>query len=469
MNTTIAELEQWMKTPREGQDLEFKEAKNKYDIEKLYGYCVAIANEGGGKFILGVSDRLPRQVVGSKAFPNIDKVAQKIFTKLHFRVDVEELTHLGGRVVIFHIPSRPTGTAYALSGAYLMRSTEDTVPMSEDRLRQIFAEGKSDWFSQEAKNGCSPDDVIRLLDTQGYFDLTKRSYPTTRDAVLERFEHENLISRRGDTWTISNIGAILFAKNLEDFGSTSRKAPRVIVYSGTDKTETRLDKFKTRGYAVGFESLIDFISEQTPTNEVFHKALREEIKMFPENAIREIVANALIHQDVTDASIFVTVELYKDRMEITNPGKPPIPPNRFIDEYKSRNEQLAGLMRRLGICEEKGSGVDKVIRAVEAYQLPAPDFRATEHHTQVILFAQKAFQDMDRNDRIRACYQHCCLCYVMNQKMTNRSLRERFGLAKTKTVTASQIIAATIDAGQIKLDAQNISSPRYNRYIPFWA
>lgn len=468
--TTIADLEQWIETPREGQSLEFKEAKNGYDTEKLYSYCVAIANEGGGKFILGVGDKLPRQIVGSNAYPNIDKIAQKILSKLHFRVDVETLIYLDKRVVIFNIPSRPTGTAYSLNGAYLMRSTEDTVPMSEDRLRQIFAEGKPDWFAQDAKNGCSPDDVIRLLDTQGYFDLIKLSYPTTREAVLERFEHENFISGKGDTWAISNIGAILFAKNLEEFDSTSRKSPRIIVYSGTDKVDTRLDKFKARGYAVGFESLIEFVSEQIPTNEVIRKAIRDEMKMFPESAIREIIANALIHQDFTDTSIFVTVELYKDRMEITNPGKPPIPPDRFIDEYKSRNEQLAGLMRRLGICEEKGSGVDKVIRAVEAYQLPAPDFRATEHRTQVILFAQKSFNEMDRNDRIRACYQHCCLCYVMNQKMTNRSLRERFGLAENKTVTASQIIAATIEAGEIKLDAKNTSSsPRYNRYIPFWA
>ena len=147
MNTTIAEFEQWIKTPREDTGLEFKEAKNQYDRNKLYGYCVAIANEGGGKFILGVSDPLPRQVVGSNAFPDTHKIARGIFAKLHFRVDVEELLHPSGRVVIFHIPSRPLGTVYSLDGAYLMRSTEDLTPMSEDRLRQIFAEGKPDWFS----------------------------------------------------------------------------------------------------------------------------------------------------------------------------------------------------------------------------------------------------------------------------------------------------------------------------------
>lgn len=162
------------------------------------------------------------------------------------------------------------------------------------------------------------------------------------------------------------------------------------------------------------------------------QALRREVKMFPEIAVRELVANALIHQDLTESGASVMVELYDDRMEISNPGKPFIPPDRFIDEYRSRNERLADLMRRLGVCEEKGSGVDKVIQAAEVYQLPAPDFRVGEVRTSVVLFAHKDFEQMDKSDRIRATYQHCCLRYVMNEKMTNQSLRERFKLPEKK-------------------------------------
>jgi ATP-dependent DNA helicase RecG len=162
------------------------------------------------------------------------------------------------------------------------------------------------------------------------------------------------------------------------------------------------------------------------------------------------------------------VELYDDRMEISNPGKAFIPPDRFIDEYQSRNERLANLMRRLGICEEKGSGIDKVIQAVEAYQLPAPDFRVGERRTTALLFAHLDVEDMDRNDRIRACYQHCCLRYVMNEQMTNQSLRERFKLPERKSATVSQIIAATVEAGKIRLADTTQKSTRYWRYIPFW-
>jgi ATP-dependent DNA helicase RecG len=156
-------------------------------------------------------------------------------------------------------------------------------------------------------------------------------------------------------------------------------------------------------------------------------------------------------------------------MEISNPGKPFIPPGRFIDEYQSRNERLADLMRRLRICEEKRSGIDKVLRTVEVYQLPAPDFRLGERRTIAVLFAHRNFEEMDRNDRVRACYQHCCLRYVMNEKMTNQSLRDRFKLPESKSATVSQIIAAAVDEGRIKPDDSAMTSKRYARYVPFWA
>jgi ATP-dependent DNA helicase RecG len=163
------------------------------------------------------------------------------------------------------------------------------------------------------------------------------------------------------------------------------------------------------------------------------------------------------------------IEMYDDRVEISNPGVPPIRLERFIDEYRSRNERLADLMRRLHICEEKGSGIDKVVDAAEAFQLPAPDFRAGELRTTAVLFAHKEFADMSRNDRVRACYQHCCLQYVSNRKMSNQTLRERFRLAEGKVAMVSQVITATRETGLVKLDESGSTSNRYARYLPFWA
>lgn len=469
MATTIQQIDSWRAARSEHQRLEFKEAKTQFDNRKLYKYCVALANEGGGHLLLGIEDQPPRKVVGTAAFNDPVEMAAKMFQVLGFRVEVEEVLHPDGRVLVFHIPGRPRGTVYDFEGAYLMRAGEELMPMSEDRLRAIFAEGQPDWFSQPALADCDDDKVVQLLDTQSYFDLLHLPYPVNRSGVLERFESEKLIQRQDGGWTITNLGAILFAKKLEQFDRLARKAARVIVYEGNNKLKTKLDKAGMKGYAVGYQGLVEFIFGLVPSNEVIEQALRREVKMFPEIAVRELVANALIHQDFTQTGTSVMIEIYDDRMEISNPGKPSISPDRFIDEYESRNERLADLMRRLGICEEKGSGVDKVVQAAEAFQLPAPDFRVGEKRTSAVLFSHKAFEDMDRHDRIRATYQHCCLRYVMNEKMTNQSLRERFNLPDDKTATVSQIIAATVEAMKIKPTEPTQTSNRYRSYVPFWA
>ena len=469
MATTIQQIDTWRAAHSEHQRLEFKEAKTQFDNRKLYKYCVALANEGGGYLLLGIEDQPPRKVVGTAAFNDPVDMAAKMFQVLGFRVEIEEVQHPDGRVLVFHIPSRPRGTVYDFEGAYLMRAGEVLVPMSEDRLRVIFSEGQPDWFSQPALTDCDDDKVVQLLDTQSYFDLLHLPYPVNRAGVLERFESEKLIQRQDGRWMITNLGAILFAKKLEQFDMLARKAARVIVYEGKNKLKTKLDKLGMKGYAVGYQGLVEFIYGLVPSNEVIEQALRREVKMFPEIAVRELVANALIHQDFTQTGTSVMIEIYDDRMEISNPGKPFISPDRFIDEYQSRNERLADLMRRLGICEEKGSGVDKVVQAAEVYQLPAPDFRVGERRTSALLFAHMDIEQMDRNDRIRACYQHCCLRYVMNEKMTNQSLRERFKLSEDKTATVSQVIAATMDAGKVKLADPAQTSTRYRSYVPFWA
>ena len=108
--------------------------------------------------------------------------------------------------------------------------------------------------------GCSADDVVALLDTQAYFDLLKLPYPTSRDAVIERLENEGLIQRTGRGWSISNLAAILLAKKLDAFSpSLARKAPRVVIYEGANKLATRDDIPGHRGYAIGFEGLVDFV------------------------------------------------------------------------------------------------------------------------------------------------------------------------------------------------------------------
>jgi ATP-dependent DNA helicase RecG len=372
--------------------------------------------------------------------------------------------------LVFEVPTRPVGQPLAFDGAYLMRVGEDLVPMTQDVLKSIFAEDQQDWFSQPARSDVSPDDVIKLLDTQSYFDLLKIPYPTTRDAVLDRLQSQYLILQTAQGWTITNLAAILLAKKLDAFSpALARKAPRVVIYEGTDKLKTRNEITGVKGYAVGFDGLVDFVHSAAPQNRFIEEVVREEVKMFPEQALRELIANALVHQDLLATGTSVMIEMFSDRIEISNPGIPPIKVERFIDENRSRNEQLANLMRLFGICEEKGSGIDKVVKAAEDSQLPAPDFRVGDTRTTAVLFTYQDFADMSKTDRIRACYQHCCLLYVNNKRMSNQTLRERFNLSETQTATVSQIIGYTKEAGLIKADQSETNSTRYARYLPFWA
>ena len=163
------------------------------------------------------------------------------------------------------------------------------------------------------------------------------------------------------------------------------------------------------------------------------------------------------------------IEVYPNRVEISSPGEPIVPVERFIDGYQSRNERLADVMRRMHICELKSSGIDQVIEATETFQLPAPEFLVEHKRTNVIIYGHRPFKSMDRDARIRACFQHCVLRYVMRETMTNQTLRKRFHLAENKSATVSQVIAATIKDGWIKPDEEIGASRKLARYLPHWA
>lgn len=467
--TTPEQIDLWRQVPSEHQRLEFKEAKAQFDFVRLQQYCVALANEGGGILLLGVGDNPPRPVVGSQAFPNTIKTAQDLFNAIGFRVDIEAVAHKDGRVVVFHVPSRPRGTAYHLDGKYLMRAGEALVPMSEDRLRSIFGEGQPDWLEEFSITNLDRQRVIELLDTQTLFELLQLPYPTDQGGVIDRLLRERLIDDQGGKYSIRRLGALLMARRLDDFPDVSRKATRVVVYRGNDKFETKLDQPGKKGYAVGFQGLVQFIMDQLPQNEIIEDALRKSVKLVPDIVVRELVANALIHQDFNVTGASVMIEIYANRVEFTNPGEPIVPVERFIDGYQSRNERLADLMRRFRICEEKSSGIDRVIKAAELYQLPPPDFHVVHKRTSIMIYGPKPVEDMDRSDRTRACYQHCVLKWVMSERMTNQTLRERFGLSEDKAATASQIISQSIEAGLIKQDDSVGTSRKFARYLPYWA
>ena len=364
-------------------------------------------------------------------------------------------------------PVQFSGVEYLRVGSYKKKLKE--FPERERTLWRLFDTTPYELLA--AAEHVSGDEVLRLLDYPTYFDLMARTLPDGREALLQVLAADELIVREdGGHWTVRNLGALLFAKRLSDFNHLQRKAVRVVVYEGHGRTATtRPEQEGKRGYAAGFEGLISYINGLLPSNDVVGQALRKPVPVYPEPAIRELVANALIHQDLSITGAGPMVELFSDRMEITNPGTPLVDAQRLLDSPpRSRNEALASMMRRIGICEERGSGVDKVVFQTELYQLPAPAVEVVGESTRSTLFTPRQLVKMDPEDRQRAVYLHACLRYVERDFMTNTTLRGRFGLDVKNSAAASRLLRDALAAEVIRLHDPK-APPKYRKYVPWWA
>lgn len=475
-------LDELRKLPKETPWLEFK--RNDAGPQEIGEYLSALSNAAAldGKanaYVIWGIDDATHEVTGTSFDPSRVKkgnedlenwLVRLLNPRLHFRFHSFE--YLGKPVVLLEIPrafGKPTsfsGTEFIRVGSYRQKLKDH--PQLEKDLWRIF--DTTPFESLVAREHVEASDVLALLDYPAYFQLLNRPLPESRHAILEALTEDGMIvPDGGGRWNVANLGAILFARSLGDFKPLDRKSVRVIVYEGRGRLKTRQEQEGKKGYASGFEGLIGFVNGLLPRNEVIGQALRREVPMYPELAVRELVANALIHQDFAVTGAGPMVEIFADRMEITNPGLPLVKVERFLDSPpRSRNEALASFMRRAGVCEERGSGVDKVVFETEFYQLPAPSFETPEESTRAVLFAHKPLNDMDKAERVRACYLHAALRYVQRDPMTNTSLRERFGIEKRNSATASRIIKEALEAGRIRpLDPEQ--GKRNARYVPIWA
>lgn len=470
------------KLPKETEWVEFK--VNDAEPQETGEYLSALSNAAAlhGKafayLVWGVEDGT-HELVGTSFDPATAKVGNEelenwLLRLLSPRIDFHfhSFETNGKRVVLLEIgqafrhPVAFQSAEWIRVGSYKKRLKE--FPEKEKILWRIF--DHTPFERLIAAEGLAADDALKLLEYPAYFDLLGLPLPDAKEGILRALVDDGMILKADNgTWSITNLGAILLAKKLGTFKGLERKAVRVVSYKGRSRVETLHEQPGTKGYAVGFEGLIAYIISQVPPNEVMGKALRKAVPMYPDLAVRELVANALIHQDFLVTGAGPMVELFEDRLEITNPGKPLVKTERFLDSPpKSRNEALASFMRRVGVCEERGSGVDKVVFQTEFNQLPAPLFEVPEDSTRAVLFAHRALTHMDKEDRIRATYLHACLRYVERDFMTNTTLRGRFGIEPQNSAMASRLIKEAIQAGAI-CPHDPEAAPKMRKYVPFWA
>jgi predicted HTH transcriptional regulator len=332
-----------------------------------------------------------------------------------------------------------------------------------DRLRAVCFE------EQIAKGDLRGEEALRFLEYTSYFDILEIPQPPDNDGIIHYMLQEGiLVSQDNGLYGVSNLGALIFAKRLSDFPRLVRKSIRVVQYPDSNRLNILKEETSLKGYVLAFENLIKYIDALLPSQEVIEGAFREKKSAYPINALRETIANALIHQDFSITGVGPVIEIFGNRIEITNSGLPLIDIMRIIDNPpKSRNEKLASLMRRLKICEELGTGWDRIAISCESAQLPAPRIDSYESSTKVTLFSKVPFSNISPGDKLWACYLHACVKYVEGEQITNQSLRIRFGLQDTAAAGISRLLKSAVEQKLIK-PFDPSTAPRYMKYIPIW-
>lgn len=467
--------------PKEAEWVEFKE--NNFSAESVGKYVSALANaaifsgekkaylvfgiEDGSHNVVGTDLRIDQQKVGNDTF--LFWLNKQLIPQIN--IEHASVLYDGKRVEILAIdPSYQHPVRF--KGEAFIRIDTSLQPLSRHPERERAIWNATSRFSFEqaiARSHASIDDIYDEFEVGKLLTSLGISKPNVAMATERMVMEDLIVDNHQGGFDITNLLVLAAAKDMRSFAGFARKGVRVVTYAGKSKLNTKSDAEGKKGYATSFTQLLSYVMERVAHREQMQHGLRVTVYDIPEIAIREILANAIIHQDFMATGDGPVVEIHPDRIRIVNPGKPLVPTDRFIDSpSRSRNEKFGHLMRRVGICEERGSGIDRALTEIEKQMLPAPTFQEVEGSTVVTLFGPRDFANMTKEDRVRACYQHACLGVEKNDFMSNGSLRKRLGLTDKQYPQISIVIADAKEAGLIRpLDEDQ--SNRNARYIPYWA
>lgn len=470
------------KLPAETEWIEFK--CNNQDPERIAKYISALSNSAAlnekakAYIIWGIDDK-SHEIAGStfqyrQARKGNEELEAWLTRMINPKIDFHfyEVPINDKNIVLLEIPcaeSEPTkyGTAaYIRIGSNLKSLVE--FKEKEAELWRKF--DKTPAELRTASENKTSQDILNMLNYQVYYESLDSYVPANADKILNDLQNEKFIKPNdAGNWDITVLGALMAGKNLKHFDSLSKRTLRVIIYKENTRLNAVYEKEFTAGYLetykAAWEYMIPAISSENITNSV-----RKTVFKFPEIAIRELLANTLLHQSLEQKGTNPMIEIFSDRIEFSNPGAPLIAIKRILDTVPlSRNENMAGFLHKCGICEERGSGYDKIIDATAKNFLMAPKIENQNNQfTKVTLFSKIPFSLTTKEDRIRTCYMQACLAYVNSKTITNTDVRDLFGLNKSESYKSSRILKDTMDEGLIKAVDKD-TAPRYMKYIPYWA
>ena len=384
-----------------------------------------------------------------------------------------EQTIDGKSVTILEIPNAD-GKPTAFSGVEYIRvgTTKKSLKDYPDKERELWQSFASTVYELRTyESNYTVSQVLKQLNYKQYYHSLELPVPDNSDKIVEDLIKDKMIKRNdAGFYNLTNMGIILLANDMNLYDGYSIHSVRVIWYQGNNRLETRSERVYSGGYLNSFEQIIDYLRTILAQEIIEADMLRKQGTVYPLIALRELLANTLIHQSFERRGTHPTIEIFSNRIEFVNPGAPLIAIERIIDTVPvSRNENIAGFMHRCGICEERGSGYDKIVRATSQNKMLAPRIEVQDNQfTKVILLAKVPFAMTSRRERISTCYMQACLLYVNFESLSNANLREVFGLTEKESYKTSRIIKDALDEGLIK-PVDPDTAPRYMRYIPFWA
>lgn len=472
--------------PDETEWLEFKEGNT--EPERIGRDISALANSAaylGRDFayrVWGVADHT-HELVGTSFNPYAKKakgnqdlliwLSRFLSSNASYEFDCFE--HGGKRFVVLKIAAA-TGQPVSFDKALFIREGSSTTRLTNGSAKEaeLWRRLQRSGFELRPARGDLDDgEVLELLDTDAYFSLLGARKPEQATSVLNALCEQGLAVRQDNRrLSITNLGALLIGRDLRSFYGLARRALRVVRYAGKASFEILDDEVFYGGYALSLPKAEEYIAARIPKREAIDGAFRRVVSAYPQRAIRELLSNTVIHQDLSDMTEGPLVMIYENRIEFSNPGTTLIPVARLLNaQPKTRNMNLVNLMRQMDLCEEGGTGWDLAVASCEAMHIAAPRIQSEDGlGTRVTLLAGSAYSHMTKAERRDAVYWHACLMYAQGESMSNQSLRERFGLDEERKsmVAMSRLIRDCCDAGLIRSEDEEVGD-KYRRYIPYWA
>ncbi len=388
---TVEQLEKILNA-KEGEHLEFKEAKKSFHFETLVNYCAALANEGGGKIVLGVADKRPRNVVGSQAFKQPERTRSGLIEQLHLNIDFSIVNHPKGRVLIFHVPTHPIGNPIKYKGIYRQRQGDNLITMSEDRLRSIFAEAGHD-FSADICVSANMND----LDTLAIENFRKRWINKSGNRGLTNFTQKQLLN---DAEALVDGGltyaALILFGTRKALGRHLAQAEVVFEYRASDASGPAQKRKEFRqGFFSFYDELWNLINLRNDIQHFQSGLFVMDILTFSERVVREAVLNAVSHRDYhLGGSVFI--RQHPRRLVLESPGGFPvgITEQNILDRQLPRNRRIADIFAKCGLVERSGQGMNLMFELSIQESKPTPDFMGTDQY-QVVLNLNGKVQDLN--------------------------------------------------------------------------